>query len=264
MQYQTLLTRKTDQTLMITLNRPDVMNALNRQMLHEILDAIRLLESDESLCGAFFTGAGDRAFAAGADIAELAALDPSEAMKAARFGQEVFFAIEDCPKPVIAAVNGYALGGGCELAMACHLRIASENARFGQPEVKLGLIAGYGGTQRLAQLIGRGKATEMLITGDLMPADEALNWGLVNYVTTRGELVEKCQEVLRKAYQQSPAAIRLTLNAINAGYANRNGREQRNGYEVERENFTRAHASADGQEGMQAFIEKRAPRFSGH
>ena len=262
--YETILTDKKNHTLVIMLNRPKVLNALKRKMLEEIADAIAEMKNDPDVKGAVIIGAGDKAFAAGADIAELQQLSAEEAVEISTYGQNIFFSIEQSAKPIIAAVNGFALGGGCELAMACHMRVASENARFGQPEVKLGLLPGYGGTQRLAQLIGKGKATELLITGDMLTADEAYRLGLVNYVTTRGELAEKCLEILRKAYQQSPQAISLTLDAIKAGYDNRNGHKDRSGYQVEAENFGKAIGSEDGKEGMAAFVEKRKPNFKGH
>lgn len=261
--YTHLLVTPQAETLVITLNRASVLNALNQQTLQELKMAIESLQADPKLKGAIITGAGDKAFAAGADIAEFTGLDVEAAIAWARFGQEVFFAIEHSAKPIIAAVNGFALGGGCELAMACHMRIASSNARFGQPEVKLGLLPGYGGTQRLAQLIGRAKAIELLITGDMIDADEALQWGLVNALTTRGELMDKCHEILNKAYKQSPLAIRLTLDALNAGYKNRNGYTAVNGYEVEAQHFGTAITSYDGREGTQAFLEKRKPNFKG-
>ncbi|MEO0896219.1 MAG: enoyl-CoA hydratase-related protein [Bacteroidota bacterium] len=261
--YKTILTEKRNNTLVIVLNRPKVLNALKVELLEELYDAVKKLNEDDEVKGAVIIGSGDKAFAAGADISELAELTEEGAMKASQFGQKVFFAIENSHKPIIAAVNGFALGGGCELAMACHMRIASENAKFGQPEVKLGIIAGYGGTQRLAQLIGRGKATELLITGDMITAEEAYRLGLVNYVTTRGELADKCLEILRKAYEQSPLAIRYTLDAINAGYRSRNGIEECNGYEVEAENFAQSITSEDGKEGTTAFVEKRKPSFKG-
>lgn len=261
--YQTLITEKKNHTLVIMLNRPTVLNALSRQMLEELYEVITQMNEDEEVKGAVLIGVGDKAFAAGADIAEFMQMDETSAVEASRFGQKVFFAIENSSKPIIAAVNGFALGGGCELAMACHMRIASENARFGQPEVKLGLLAGYGGTQRLAQLIGRGRATELLITGDMIAAEEAYRLGLVNYVTTRGELAEKCLEILRKAYLQSPLAIRYTLQAINAGYNNRNGYENANGYEVEAQYFGKALMSDDAKEGVAAFLEKRPAAFTG-
>jgi enoyl-CoA hydratase len=261
--YETLLTEKKNHTLVIMLNRPKVLNAINRKMLEELKAVVKQMAKDDEVKGAVIIGSGDKAFAAGADISEFSSMSAEEAAEASRFGQKVFFTIENSPKPIIAAVNGFALGGGCELAMACHMRIASENAKFGQPEVKLGLLAGYGGTQRLAQLIGRGKATELLITADMIEAPEALRWGLVNHVTTRGELADKCLEILRKAYEQSPLAIRLTLDAVNAGYQNRNGYINRNGYQAEAENFGQAITSEDGKEGTQAFMEKRKPDFTG-
>ncbi len=255
--YSSLLTEKLHQTLVITINRPQVMNALKRSLLAELKDVIARFEEDEELLGAIITGAGDKAFAAGADIAELSELSAEEACEASAYGQGVFFDIERSSKPIIAAVNGFALGGGCELAMACHLRIASENARFGQPEVSLGLLPGYGGTQRLPLLVGKGRATELLITGDMITADEAYRMGLVNHLTTRGELLERCLEILRKTYTKSPLAIRFTLEAIQAGMG------LQPGFQVEQENFGKAIVSADGKEGTSAFLEKRKPLFSG-
>ncbi|MEZ4829907.1 MAG: enoyl-CoA hydratase-related protein [Bacteroidia bacterium] len=255
--YNNLITEKKNHTLVIMLNRPQVLNALNRKLLEELYAVVLEMKEDAEVRGAVIIGAGDKAFAAGADISELQNLSAEEARAASLFGQKVFDEIENSPKPIIAAVNGFALGGGCELAMACHMRIASEGAKFGQPEVKLGLLPGYGGTQRLTRLIGRGKATEMIITADTINADEALSLGLVNYVTTRGELADKCLEILRKAYQQSPLAIQYSLEAISAGYDNRKG------YEKEAENFGKAITSHDGKEGTKAFIEKRKPNFTG-
>ncbi|MDP5172307.1 MAG: enoyl-CoA hydratase-related protein [Bacteroidia bacterium] len=255
--YQSLLTEKLNQTLVITINRPQVLNALRRSLLEELKEVIAELQQDEEVLGAIITGAGDKAFAAGADIAELSDLSAEEAQEASIFGQGVFFDIENSRKPIIAAVNGFALGGGCELAMACHIRIASENAKFGQPEVNLGLLPGYGGTQRLPKLVGKGRATEMLITGDMISADEAFRMGLVNRLTTRGELLENCLETLRKAYSKSPLAIAHTLSAIQAGYS------QTIGYEQEAQCFGKAIASEDGREGTKAFLEKRKAVFTG-
>lgn len=255
---QHILTEKKNHTFVVMLNRPKALNALNEQLLDELAEAIEDFEQDDDLKGAVLIGAGDKAFAAGADIQELARLSPEEALANSQKGQAIFARIEHCPKPVIAAVNGFALGGGCELAMACHMRVAAEHARFGQPEVKLGLIPGYGGTQRLVQYIGRAKATELLITGEMIDAQEALRLGLVNYVTAKGALADQCMEILRKAYEQSPLAIQLTLQAIAAGV---DGEE---GYQVEAMNFSRAIGSHDGQEGTSAFIEKRKPAFTGN
>lgn len=261
--YNTLITEKKGHTFVIKINRPDVLNALNEEVFQELSHAVTSLNKDPELKGAYIIGVGDKAFVAGADIAEFTTLDSESASEKSRSGQKIFFDIEQSPKPIIAAVNGYALGGGCELAMACHMRVASGNAKFGLPEVKLGLLPGYGGTQRLAQLIGKGKAIELMITGDMISADTAFRLGLVNYVTTRGELREKCEEILEKAYKQSPKAIEYALGALNAGYNARNGYSSKNGYEVEAESFGKAMVSEDGKEGVAAFLEKRKANFTG-
>lgn len=255
---QHLLTDKTHHTLVIMLNRPDALNALNQGMIEELAAVVEDFKADPDMRGAVIIGAGDKAFAAGADITEFAQLEAGKAEAFSRKGQAVFEAIEQCPKPIIAAVNGYALGGGCELAMACHLRVATERAQFGQPEVKLGVIAGYGGTQRLVRLVGRARATELLITGKTISAEEAYRIGLVNHLTTKGALADKCKEILNESYQQSPLAIQLTLEAIAAGAS---GAEI--GYQTEAANFAKALTSADGQEGTAAFLEKRRPQFTG-
>ncbi|RMG21577.1 MAG: enoyl-CoA hydratase [Bacteroidetes bacterium] len=254
---QHILTEKKNHTFVIMLNRPQALNALNAALLDELDTAIKTFEQDDELKGAVIIGAGDKAFAAGADIQELTRLSEDEALGLSLKGQAIFSSIEHCSKPIIAAVNGFALGGGCELAMACHLRIAAEHARFGQPEVKLGLIPGYGGTQRLVRYIGRAKATELLITGEMIDAKEAYRLGLVNEVTPKGALADKCMEILRKSYEQSPLAIRLLLEAVAAGV------DGEDGYYKEAVNFSKAIASQDGREGTRAFLEKRKARFMG-
>jgi len=246
-----------NQTLHITLNRPKVLNALNRVLLEELATAIEQAEADQMVKGIIITGEGDKAFAAGADISEMTQLDQSQAVALSKNGQAVFDKIENATKPVIAAVNGYALGGGCELAMACHMRIAAENAKFGQPEVSLGLIAGYGGTQRLVRHIGQAKATELLITGESIDAQEALALRLVNYVTTQVELIDHCQLLLEKSYRHSPLAVALTLRAI------RNGITHPDGFNQESILFGESLVSEDAREGTAAFLEKRRPNFTG-
>lgn len=242
-------------TCHITLNRPKALNALNSGLFSELDQAIDAFLADKNLKGAIITGEGEKAFAAGADITEFSSLDAKQGQELSQRGQDVFFKIEQSTKPIIAAVNGFALGGGCELAMSCHMRVASDNALFGQPEVKLGLLPGYGATQRLVRYIGRAKATELLITADMIGAEEAKSLGLVNYVTTREELIAKCENILAKAYKQSPNAIALTLRAIDKG------EESRAGYQLESELFGEAIVSEEAAEGVAAFMEKRKPNF---
>lgn len=255
---QFIHTESRDKTLLITLNRPDVLNALNLGLLAELKQVVLDFTNDDIHLGAIITGAGNKSFAAGADIAELSALDKEGAVAVSKSGQDILFLIENCPKPIIAAVNGFALGGGCELSMACHLRVASENAKFGQPEVNLGVLAGYGGTQRLVQLIGKARATELLLTADVIKAEVALQYGLVNHVVPFDGLIDKCIEILNKIYTKSPLAVSLTLSAILAGV-----NSSLNGYDKEVENFGIAIASHDGKEGTAAFVEKRKPNFTG-
>lgn len=246
--------------LTITLNRPTKLNALNAATIAEIGQAMQQALNDAAVRGIILTGSGDKAFVAGADIAELAAIG-SEALarQASEQGQEVFRLIEESPKPVIAAVNGFALGGGCELAMACHLRIAADTTRFGQPEVNLGLIPGYGGTQRLAQLIGKGKALELLLTADMVKADEALRLGLVNHVVPAAELLDFTRALLGRILTKAPLAIGLCIDSVNASYA-----DERHGYQVEANAFGQCFASNDFKEGTQAFLEKRPAAFKGN
>jgi len=242
----------------ITINRPDKLNALNRETILEIGRLFKTLETDSNTKVVILTGAGEKAFVAGADISEFNNLGVEEGKALSREGHEVFNYIESFPKPVIAAINGFVLGGGCELAMACHLRIASQNALFGQPEVKLGLIPGYGGTQRLPQLIGKTKALELLMTAEMIKADEALSLGLVNYVTSPETLIEKCQEVAKKITKQAPLAVAAIIRSVNANY-----NKDVNGFEKEIEEFGKCFITKDFVEGATAFVEKRKPTFIG-
>ena len=255
--YQTLLTSIESNILTITINRTDKLNALNKTVMAELEDAIITLEKDESVKAAIITGSGQKAFVAGADISEFSGLTKEEGMDLAKRGQEIFSKIENAAKPIVAAVNGFALGGGCELAMACHFRTASENAQFGQPEVNLGLIPGYGGTQRLAQLVGKGRAFELLMTGNLINAETALRYGLVNHVVKQEELLDKTKAILQTIINKAPIAINRCIKAVNAG-VNKN-----NGYEVEMEAFGECFATDDMKEGAAAFLERRKPVFKG-
>ncbi|MBT2556181.1 enoyl-CoA hydratase/isomerase family protein [Hymenobacter sp. ISL-91] len=245
--------------LTITVNRPDKLNALNAATIEDIGSAFAQAQDDAQVRGIVLTGSGEKAFVAGADIAELAKLDVVAARKASERGQEIFGRIEESHKPVVAAVNGFALGGGCELAMACHMRIAAENARFGQPEVNLGLIPGYGGTQRLAQLVGKGKAIELLLTADMVKADEALRLGLVNHVVPQAELLDFSRQLLARILGKAPLAVGLCLDSVNAYYD-----QQRHGYQTEAQGFGRCFASDDFKEGTTAFLEKRPAAFTGN
>lgn len=244
--------------LTITVNRPLKLNALNGFTVQEIGRAVREAIADPQVKGIIITGAGPKAFVAGADIAEIAAFSSTEVNAMAAAGQVVFRSIEECPKPVLAAVNGYALGGGCELAMACHLRVASENARFGQPEVNLGLIACYGGTQRLTQLIGKAKSMELHLTADHIKAAQALELGLVNYVTSEAELMSTCKGLMGKIISKAPVALAGVIACINAFYT-----EGLDGYAAERVEFDKCFSTNDFKEGAGAFLEKRKPVFSG-
>ncbi|TGE17857.1 enoyl-CoA hydratase/isomerase family protein [Hymenobacter elongatus] len=244
--------------LTITLNRPTKLNALNAATIEEIRQATQQALTDEQVRGIILTGSGEKAFVAGADISELTALDDIRGRAAAESGQAVFCMLETSSKPIIAAVNGFALGGGCELAMACHMRVASGNARFGQPEVNLGLIPGYGGTQRLTQLVGKGKALELLLTGDQIKADEAHRLGLVNHVVPQAELLPFCVQLLTKILSKAPLAVGLVIDCVNAYYD-----KDTNGYQAEASAFGRSFASEDFREGTSAFLEKRAAVFTG-
>jgi enoyl-CoA hydratase len=258
MAFENLLTAIENGVLTITINRPDKLNALNKKTVEEIGEAVKNASSNNDVKAIIITGAGPKAFVAGADIAEFVGLSVEQGMALAKAGQGVFRQIETCPKPVIAAVNGFALGGGCELAMACHLRIASENAKFGQPEVNLGLIAGYGGTQRLIQYIGKTKATELHMTADMINAEQALNLGLVNYVVPQDQLTAKCLEIIEKFKTKSPKAITGVINSVNAYFEN-----GVDGFNAEINEFGKCFATEDFKEGTTAFLEKRKANFIG-
>jgi enoyl-CoA hydratase len=245
--------------LVITINRPDKLNALNRQTIEELHETLVEAENQEEIRAIILTGAGQKAFVAGADIAEFANFSVSEGKQLSSIGHfKIFNFIENFSKPIIAAVNGFALGGGLELAMACHIRVVSDNAKMGLPEVSLGLIPGYGGTQRLAQLLGKGKAFEMIVTADMINAQDAYKWGLANYVTTQDELLNKCFELTHKIASKSPTAIKTAIKVINAGYNN-----NLNGFEVEIEEFGKSFGTKDFREGVNAFLEKRKADFKG-
>lgn len=241
----------------ITINRPKQLNALNKSTIEEINHALSTLSKNREVRGIIITGAGDKAFVAGADIKEFAHFSKEEGKELARSGQEKLFDfIEHYPKPIIAAVNGFALGGGLELAMACHMRIASENARMGLPEVSLGVIPGYGGTQRLPQLIGKGKAIELITTAKMIDAKEALQYKLVNYVVSLDELLPKASEIIKSISHNSPTAITAAIKSINVGFDHRE-----NGFEKEINEFGNCFGSEDFVEGTTAFMEKRKPNF---
>ncbi|HXS59142.1 MAG TPA: enoyl-CoA hydratase-related protein [Hanamia sp.] len=257
--YSTLLTSLENQILTITINRPDKLNALNKTVLAELDHAIDAIYKDDQVKAVIITGSGEKAFVAGADISEFTTVSDDQAATLSKKGQDIFFKIENCPKPVIAAVNGFALGGGCELAMACHFRLAGTNAKFGQPEVNLGLIPGYGGTQRLTMLIGKGKALELMMTGNMIGAEEAKSLGLVNYVEPLENLLPKTKEILNTILSKSPVAISKVIEAVNSFY---NSNED--GYSEEVHLFSQAFLSNDKKEGTAAFIEKRKPVFKGN
>lgn len=255
-QYLTTETREPG-IFVISINREKQLNALRADLIAEIGQALESVRHDRDVSGIILTGTGAKAFAAGADIKEFAEYSPDEARQLSESGGDIFNAIERFPKPVIAAVNGFALGGGCELAMACHLRIASTNARFGQPEVNLGLIPGYAGTQRLVQLIGKGKAVELLMTGDMIDAHEAHRLGLVNHVVEPEELMDKCEAILKKIGKKAPLAIAKIIDSVNAYF------DERDGFATEIDNFAHLFGTDDFKEGTTAFMEKRKADFTG-
>lgn len=254
-----ILSEEVDGILHLTINRESKLNALNFGTLEELRNIFNEVSDNKEIKGVIITGAGDKAFIAGADISEIAELNELNARKFAENGQDIFSLIENCHKPTIAVVNGFALGGGCELAMACHIRIAVSNAKFGQPEVNLGIIPGYGGTQRLTYLVGRGKANELMMTGDMIGAEEAKNLGLVNHVfETKEEAMNKAIEIHKKIMSKAPLAIGMIVDCVNAVFI-----PDENGYQTEANSFARCVKSGDYKEGTSAFLEKRKPVFKG-
>lgn len=259
MSFQNLLIENKKRIRYIIINRESKLNALNTATLAELHTAITDAFSSSAVGGIIITGAGQKAFVAGADIAEFVGLDADGGTQLARQGQTtVFNMVENGNKPVIAAVNGFALGGGLELAMACHIRIASDNAKMGLPEVSLGLIPGYGGTQRLTQLVGKGKALEMILTADMITAADAYQCGLVNHVVSQDELLTKAEEILNKILLRAPLALASAIKAVNAGT-----RDSVNGFETEIAEFGKCCGTEDFKEGVSAFLEKRKPAFKG-
>lgn len=254
-----LILTKEDNILTVSINRILQHNALNKQTIIELGLVIKDAQTNDDVRAIIITGEGDKSFVSGADIKEFMGLSAEEGRALATFGQNAFKLIEQSAKPILAAVNGYALGGGCELAMACHLRVASEKAIFGQPEAKLGIIAGYGGTQRLIQYIGKAKAIELHMTGKNISATEALNMGLVNYVVPHEELLHKSKTLLQEIIINSPKSIQGIIKSINSYFESSN-----TGFEQEIEEFGNCFLTNDSTEGVNAFLEKRKPKFNGN
>lgn len=257
MSYQTILTSLENDILTITINRPDKMNALNKTVIAELSAAIDQVYQQSYIRAAIITGSGQKAFVAGADIAEFQNLSTEEAKKLSQLGQDLFFKIENAPKPIVAAVNGFALGGGCELALACHFIYASENAKFGQPEVNLGLIPGYGGTQRLVSAIGKRRAMEWIMNAKLYSAADAKTAGLVNEVYSSEELLPQLTASLQLILSKAPIAISHVIKAVNSYHSNKNG------FDLEVDLFGECFATKDKEEGINAFLEKRKANFTG-
>jgi len=256
---ENLLYEKKGAIAYVTLNRPKVLNALNRRTWEDLKTAFEDARDDDAIRGVILTGAGDKAFIAGADIGELAQVTAVGAEESSRFGQGVLNLIENLGKPVVAAVNGFALGGGCETAMACTIRLASENAKFGQPEVKLGLLPGGGGTQRLPRLIGKGRALQLILSGGMISAQEAYRIGLVNEVVPAAELITRAEALLQEIFSNAPLAVKFSLEAVNKGLET----SQAEGLALEASYFGLCAGTEDKKEGTQAFLQKRAPQFQG-
>lgn len=259
MNFQTILVEIKNRIAYLTFNRPDKLNAVNLQVIGEVKQAFKSFESDPNVGVIILTGAGEKAFVAGSDISVLATYDTVAAKQYSEVGNEALSYIQNFPKPVIAAVNGFALGSGCEIAMACHIRIASDNAKFGQPEVNLGLIPGHGGTQRLARIVGIGKAMELTLTGNTIDANEALRIGLVNKVVSLAELVSAAEAMANVILSKAPPALALAIKAINSNLE----LPLKEGLKLEAELFSNCFKTEDFKEGTKAFLEKRKPIFSG-
>jgi enoyl-CoA hydratase len=258
MSYQTLLTSIEENIFIITINRPEKLNALNKIVIEELSAVIDEVYKNDEIRSAIITGAGEKAFVAGADISEFLQLDENSGEALARKGQQnVFDKIENSPKQIIAAVNGFALGGGCELALACHFIIASDNAKFGQPEVNLGLIPGYGGTQRLTQLVGRNRAMQFIMTGEMIAAKDAEQYGIVNKVVSQKELLDETKKILQTIHTKAPLAITKVIEVIN------NFDHTQQGYDFEIKKFGECFSTEDVKEGVNAFLEKRKANFKG-
>ena len=259
MEYKNVLVEIENNLAIVKVNRPDQLNALNIETIEELGKIMQSLNEDANIRCVMLSGSGEKAFVAGADIKEFYQFDVEKGKRLSRDGHEKLFSlIEQMGTPVIAAINGFALGGGLELAMSCHIRIASHNAKMGLPEVSLGVIPGYGGTQRLAQLIGKGRALEMIMTAQMITAEDAFEYGLVNHTTTQSELLDTGREIAKKISRNSPAAISNAIVAINAGYDT-----DKDGFEQEIESFGKSFGTEDFKEGTSAFVEKRRPDFSG-
>lgn len=256
---ENVLYQKKESVAYITVNRPKVLNALSHQTFVDLRAAFEDARDDAAVRGVILTGAGDKAFIAGADISELATVTAVEAAQSSNVGQEVLNLVENLGKPVIAAINGFALGGGCETAMACTIRVASETAKFGQPEVKLGLVPGGGGTQRLPRLVGKGRALQIILSGEMISAQEAYRIGLVNEVVPAAEVMARAEAILKQIFANAPLAVKYSLEAVNKGLET----SQSEGQALEAAFFGLCAGTEDKKEGTQAFLEKRAPRFEG-
>lgn len=256
MSFQNIILDIKEKTAFITINRETKLNALNKETISELKEAFAKVEKDDAVRGVYLTGSGQKAFVAGADIQEFVGKSVDEAKSLSLEGHVLMDTLANFPKPVVAGINGFALGGGLELALACHIRIAASSAKLGLPEVSLGLIPGYGGTQRLTELVGKGKALEMILTGDMVDAKDAHQWGLVNHVVELADLEQSAQNLLNKIYSRSKNAVSVAIHAVNQGLD-----KEADGYKAEVDGFGVCFGSADFQEGVSAFLEKRKPNF---